>query len=519
MLLQYTIIVIILLLIINETTDNFTTFVSILIAITFLFLIKIDKNEKKEHYLDVNPTSLDKILSLLGSQNSSKEINNKITDEDLSKIVSGLTIYYTSFSTKSYPRNAKIWYNISPYFDASNPEKSNCLETIKEDTHALFSQNTSYSRENGFTIGSTNIIGPKSYQLGISGNSSFTIITTIRFNAFDTNKKNNKTFDILTIPANTNNNIGLNLFFNKLVTQVGNMYGTNITLLYGTQTVNAEDPVNNNKLIMINPNFIYFIALVKNNLDISLYLYPNIDNISTSPQNSSKIIKSWKIDPSEDVLFSNKELLVNRNKNIHGNIFNFGIYNKALDENTLSTIFLHTQAEIHKTNQVLSNLAYQINQLQNEVTKAKACPYNETVCKACKSVNDWTNLSNIITSGSSECHKLIDEYCTNNVKNNLCMCWDNTNSISQTQECKNYVNIFKKLKIDDIETIKEKNNLCPCTDNKNNDLLLLSEISTEKHLVSPIQIIDDNYTINQDDIKEYENYVVNFYDDLDRNIG
>lgn len=542
--LWYTVIVIIVLFIVNETTDVFTTLISILISITLLYFVKSDvlgHKEHKEHYVDSSGgesvTQLDKILQLLGSQNTSlsaqditnsKKSNN---NESIDKIMNGLTVYYTAFNTRSFPKNAKTLYNIAPFFTS---DRTTCLETDIEDTHALFSQSISYSRENGFSIGAASVVGPKAHQLGISGNSSFTIITTIRFSAFDTNKKNNaKPYDFLSIPANTRNNNGINLEFTSQITQIGSSYGTNIELTYGTQKIQAIDPSTNTKLIMINPSFVYFLVLVKDNLDISLSLYPNIDNLSMNTQSGIRIVKSWKIDPSEDVLFSNKELIINRNKNIYGNLYNFGIYNRAIDDNTISTIFLHTQTEIHKTNQILSNLAEQINKLQEDLDKAKACPYDESVCKACSNINDWTNSGNIIMNGTNNCHTEIDKFCSKNPKNSLCVCWDPNNNMSHTQECKYYVNIFKKVKPleTDIEKLKETHNLCPCT----TTLKMGGSLEVQDQLESQIKgtsnnkddvperhqvIIDDKYSVNQDDIAIYESYeVTNYYKDLDREIG
>lgn len=508
----------------------------VVIIVAILIYNSKNANSNKEHYANQpsGSNSLDQILSLIGLSNGqsskSSDIANSLSNSDytetLDSISTGLTLYYTAFSKESYPKNGKLWYNIAPFF--ANGGDTNCTDTSLSDTNAQFSQSVAYSRENGFTFGAASIMGPKGYQLGISGNGSFTIFSTVKFSAFDSTSAND--FEFLKIPANTANNNGLTLKFSNNVTQIGSLYGVNVSMQFGTQTIAAKDPLTDSTLIMINPAYTYFVIITKNNLDISLALYPNIDNISTNSQSVLRLVKTWKVDPSEEVLFSNKELLINRNRNVYGNLYNFGIYNKALDEANVSTLFMHTQTELQKSNQVLTNLAQQISKLQNQLQGAKACPYDESVCSSCKKITDWSNFTNIVYNGDEACLGSIDNYCSNNPKDDKCVCWDNTNALSQSNGCKLYVSMFKNgssmvdaIDASTLEGIKKKHNLCSCDqascNTDSNDPL--SQISAPaKRVNTQFQInIDDTYSVNQDDLAVYEKGIVNYFELSDREIA
>lgn len=499
--------------------------VNVILSLYFAFTLFLPKRPmSNEHFIDTSAIApVDKVLGLIGvlsTQNSNiATLGNSIIkynkaekyNEDLSSIAQGLCIYYSAFSHNSYPRDGKTWYNISTFF---KNKKTSCSDINHEDTNAIFSQSSAnFSRENGFSFGSGTIIGPKAYQLGISGNSSFSIFMTVNFSAFDMSQNEGKmmTYELLKLPANTNNNNGVSIQFLPNVTEIGGMYGTNLTVRYGTQSMAAKDPMSEKPLIVINPNITYMLVLVKNNLDITLTLYPNIENINSNSQNATRLIHDWKIDPSEDVLFSNKELMINGHYNLYGKIYNLGIYNRAIDDNTVSSIYLHTQAEIQKSNQILSNLANQIATLQDTIQDMQSCPYDEPTCTACSNVKNWINPVDLIMSGDAECHLAVDSYCKANTKDEMCACWNPKNPLSQTEECKNYVSIFNKsYKSPDasaLEKIKKEHNLCDCSSSTTKQPQPVVQPSTRKHVKGGLTLdIDDKYSVNKDDLDAYNRY-------------
>jgi hypothetical protein len=491
---------------------------------------------KKEHFADTSNTSaLNKILSIIGIQNAvntTADIQrvadniaalNSDYNESLTQIQNGLTVYYSTFSKMSFPKSSRTWYNISPFF--STPDNS-CPDVRIEDTHAMFTQIPNYSRETGFTIGSTAIQGPQSHQLGITGNGSFSVFFALKFSVLNQDAK--VPYELVKLYANTPNNNGLSISIpSRNVAHVGNSYGINLEVTLGTQVFTASDPTTNQALLMLNTSFTYLFILVKDNLQLSLYMYPNIDNLSTNPQARFTLINKAAVNPSQDdILLSNRAMMFNRNQNVFGNLYSLGFYNKPLDDSHISMLFLHLQTEIHKSNQLLKDLASQIQLLQTQIDDAKACKYNAAVCEACKDVKDWTNISSIILGGSDECLGQIDSYCTANPKSELCTCWDSSNSLSKTTQCQNYVNIFRKNKVfspdnvdkDTLDIIKSKNGLCSCSELETLKDLIRSNITQNVTATKEFErkrrppLISENiYTINQKDIEYFEKMGVNDY--------
>lgn len=499
------------------------------IVVLFIIIILIQqKKQNKEHFDNNSSTpNLDKILSLIGVQNNAAITTSDITtnlnimnsnyNEDLSNINLGLTLYFSAFSTNSYPSSSKIWYNMSPFFANA---QSSCPDVQQSDTNMTFTQTPSYSRENGFGIGNNTIIGPKSYQTGLSGNSSYTIFFMMNFKSFNDNSNN---YEILKLFGNTMNNNGITLFINKdSVTSVASTFAVNITINIGTQSVNCTDPTTGLYTIIINPNHTYMFAFIKNDNLISFIMFPNIDNLTSNAQTRLILLDKQPI-TNEDVLFSNKELVINRFLNIQGNIYTFGTFNRSLDENSITLLYLHMQSELQKTSQLLQNLATQIQALQNKIDMSKSCPYDSTVCTPCASVKDWTNMNNVILNGSSNCLASIDTFCHTNPENDQCVCWNDNNLMSKTVQCQNYVNIFNTTKSftpDNIDhetllQIKEKQNLCDCR-----DLEKISQM-VNKQISKPLKPADDRpniildpskYEANPDDLTLYNSGgITNYY--------
>lgn len=485
-----------------QNKPSILIFCLILVIMTIVITCKWKKPVAEGFSSNFDSTqSINKIFSLLGIQDAMNSTTNAVTstnvltndyNEILQSIVPGLVLYYSAFSKSSYPKPSLYWYNISPFF--TEPDKS-CPEVRIDDTHMRFLMEPSYTRDSGFSLVSNSIVGPKCHQLAIKGDDAFTIFMTIRFDTFIT-KENIKTksginrttvtgesnniiedlssYELFKLYANTINNMGVTVYIDDNIEPLGTTVGVNIVCEYGSQPpIVATDPNLglSNSMIYINPTHTYMFVLVKKQTRIALHMFPNIDNIAMNKQSKITLLDQ-EIDVHESVLLSNKNLVINRNKNIAGQVFNFGIYNKALEESELSLLFIHTQTELHKTNKLLVDLAAQITNLKSQMDKSKMCPYNTPVCKVCDTIKDWTSISSIITQADEDCLAQIDTYCTANPKHEHCVCWNPQNALSQTQQCKNYVNIFKNNKVitpDSIDTdtlalIKRNNNLCSCAD-------------------------------------------------------
>lgn len=475
--------------------DYFVAFAGVLlIAIASTNMYKIKKVESFAQN-NVSSSYSAIVQNYQPNQNGSNFLDfmqNK--DEDISSISKFLTLYYSSFSQTSYPNASRRWYNISPFF--TSPQ-SICPDVSIEDTNMFFLNVPSHSIDHGFSLGVNQITGPKCHKLGLSANDSFTIFFTLKFNNLEITSDK---IEILKMYANTQNNNGLSIYIDN----------TNIVTNNEITKVefNIEFGLLKQKLkfTSVNKNYVYTFIILKQNNALSVNIFSNIGEISTT---FASMIQEDPISLSlnSDVLLSNKELVINTNKNLQANIFNFGIYNKSLDSAMLNTLFQHIQTEIQKNNKLLQDIASIYYGLNKQIALQKQCPYSTEVCQSCSAIKDWSNMSTILATASKECLNSISKYCKDNPKSQLCDCWNPDNLMSSTLQCKNYRNIFSGkecLSVDNIdsktlETIKIKYGLCPCSDcNKQSSITI-----QPKKLPPPPKIIDNVYTQNADDIDLY----------------
>ncbi len=507
-----------------------TVLASVVVACGLLLIVmqqcKQNRRNKSEHFEEALPPndSMTKLFSLLGIQNtgsSAKNVGSIVEsvntlkqgdyNENTYGIETGLTLYYSAFSRNSYPKPGVTIVNISPYFSSPN----SCPDVKIDDTHLRFLMEPNFSRETGFSLNGNSMSGPKCHQMGVNGNDQFTIFTVLKFSSFSQDQMD--PYEIFQLYANTMNNIGVYFMISNKIERMGMSYGVKLMVGYGSHNTYTASYKSGNEssyteLITINPSHTYMFVLVKKPAQIVLYMYPNIENIGTGSSSRVKILDE-PIEGDENVLLSNKPMTINRHQNIMGNMHTFGVYNQALEDNSMSLLFVHTQRELHKTNQLLQELANKINTLQGQIETQKSCPYTDGVCNTCTEVKDWRNLTNVILNGNDDCLSKIDEFCINNPKHELCTCWNPNNSMSHTEQCKNYINIFRKNKMispdnldaETLEIIKQKNGLCSCK-----DVETLKDVIKDHLAIANMQgqvprpkRINQNYGINRDDIDAY----------------
>jgi len=377
--------------------------------------------------------------------NSSIQLITDDDDEDITTFASGLTIYNSCFSKKSFPNNSRTWYNISQHF-----ANGSCPDIRISDTHMNFIYNPAYSMANGFYMGNNVLNGPMSHQLGITANDSFSIFFAFKLASFVKDPKDE--LNILQIFANTLDNNGLKLFIEKNYVIEDDQVRTNMILQYSNTKYRCAIPP-------LNTSYNYMIAIVKDGLKLIMYFYPNVSDLSST--SSLKVISiNTEIDMNTDVLLSNKEIVLNKNKNIAMNIYNIGFYNKALQEYHINDLYNHTQKHLQKSNQILKNFSSRIYELNQQISKIKSCPYDAVTCKLCNGVSNWADVSNILNNATPECLTAVNTFCKQHPTHEKCVCWDPANSQSKTDSCKAYVSIFSKET--DVESVKTKYNLCPC---------------------------------------------------------
>ena len=404
----------------------------VLITYTVYTYSLCDNSAKKEDYVNCNTSN----VSVLPDE-----------DEDIKNITNYLTLYYSVFNKKSI--GISQWNNISKYTLSNGCSSSDA--NFKYST-----QEPSIRRETGLYLGLNSLTGPESYKLGIVANDSFTIFFTIKFN--DLSNISDK-MNVFSMYANTTTNNGLSMYlqFNKKITE--DLMMIDGIIEYGDQELQM-------KALNINVNYIYLCVIRKEGNNINLNLFPNIGDLNSNSNNVFNLL-STNIG-IQDVLLSNKNIMINNTKNLQAHIYNFGIFSKYLD--ILSGLYLHIQSELQKNNTVVKNFNSIINSLQQQIQQSQDCPYNCSVQASCPEITNWCNFSDVITKASPVCLQSINNFCEANPTNAMCTCWNNNNNLCKTNQCINFVNIFKDKKclmtdtIDDptLSIIKTKYNLCAC---------------------------------------------------------
>lgn len=475
------------------TKKPFSNIVDYIIAFFGVLLVILATTQlvpcpTKEGYS--NNSNIERILGLLANQNT-KITASSSSNETLSLFARNLTVYYSAFSTNSFPNSSRRWYNIAPFF--TSPQ-STCPDVTMEDTNMFFLEVPSFSKDNGFSLGNNKILGPKSYEMGFSANDSFTMFFTLRFNEFPVTEKSKEIFRFF---ANTRTNNGISMFFDSVSSVVNEMANVSLMFSFGEETWSTS-------LETINMAYIYFFVIQKNGHTISVNVYPNIGDLSSSSSFVTNIF-NVKLDLNTDVLLSNKEMVINGNQTLQANIFNFGIFNRAVMEHTISDLYTNIQKEIQKGNELLQDMNSTIAELQNQIQQSKQCPYDVNTCASCPGITDWTNMSSVILGATPECLNAINTFCNKNPTNSLCSCWNPQNLLSKTDQCKNYVGIFSgnscatndNLSSDQLSVIQQKYNLCSCAETKK------APQAVPTVVVPAPKLVDNIYNYNATDVDLY----------------
>ena len=454
-----------------------TMFAAVCISLVSIILVVYNTSRVYEKYEDASTpeakTSTVNLNSMLDEYGftSITNLRNFIQrnyNEDLTRIKhdNTLTLYYSVFSIESAPEDqTRMWRNISPYFqNAIKTTKDACSVTPFNRTHLEFDETPFVNRSIGLEMLSNKISGPLSHQLGIAGNGTFSIFIVIHFNGFSSN--NSMNYELFKIYGNTvsNNAVSLVIGSQPVAQTVNspsgpiptNVFEAQVSVVYGTQTLTPDDASS----IQIDTSKTYMFIVNKTSKKLSLVMHDLADNKTKG----AKIIDGVELeDPS--VLMSNKDMSINTNKNLNANIFAFGVYNMYIVDDT--ALRNHMYTELFKTSEAFMKIARSMLSMQEYIDQVKACPFSDTVCQACN-INDWTDFQNLLQS-SPECKSAIDEYCSKNIKDPRCRCWD---PLVNTSECKAYTSIFRQtacLNVDNIDIemlskIKTKYNLCDCND-------------------------------------------------------
>lgn len=423
--------------------------------------------------------NLEKVMNSISGPSGNASTN-------FGKYGNGLVLFYNSFSSKSYPRNTRKWLNIAPYFPTDlevQPTQACPGQVLLKDTHLYFTETPSYSKSGGFLLGKNKVVGPRSHELGINANDSFTFAMLLKFDGFTFSGSSGSVLqesrgrevesaansvELLKLFANTPGNNGLDFGYGYAAPVTGGQNMAQITMYihYGQKQFNSATTT-------VHTGFVYLITIVKTMGSIQVNLYPNVGDIASTPQmfNTLLTLKIEEVDDDADVLLANKELQVNGTSNAQVHLFAMAVWNRSLPDFVVADFYNAFQAELQKSNETLRNLAGQISNLQREMMASKQCPFDESTCSMCMGVRDWTNTTDLLQNGGDACLRKINAFCSANptAVPNFCSCWNPANALSKTTSCQSYRAMFtgNPLVINDIDPdtlslIKSQFDLCAC---------------------------------------------------------
>jgi hypothetical protein len=352
--------------------------------------------------------------------------------ENLDNIKDGLVSYWSTFNETSYNGSNKI------INDNIDPNKK-----------YICSISPTFDAKQGFFLGTNVINGPMCNELNIAFKDTYSIIITCRHGKL---KNETNDIEIIKLFANSPNNNGLSLFIRKdSIAEYNDIQQGDLVL----QFADREDVVlrKNASDTAIN--------LDKNDI-ITYFIIKNMDHVKIVSMNDSegtiRQLCRIEITPS-DITLANKELVINRNGNWNANLLSFGIYNKALTDEQISSYFAHQMKNYNISNiEDYNLLIHNYNSIIQTVKDVVKCPFDANICANCIDVKDWTNPTDIVLS-SDNCKSAINNFCIQNQTHSFCKCWR-----SNTQACTNFTSIFKKsnqsiidnFEKNDISYLKEK---------------------------------------------------------------
>lgn len=407
----------------------------VLLVVAIVAYILVNKKKISQVDLTLLVTSTIALLwkSMHGSASMyemfvDKDTNMLQDEEDVSAIQDNLLRYYTVFNSKSYKQDEVKWISA-----VNSRTWGSSLSVVPSQ---------SFHKAKGVQLGGNPIIGPLSNRLNISFNNPYTIALVFRHgnlqsdpNALGVQQKNDANrqiidkMSILKLFANSPNNNGVELFIDqnslKMVNNV--QFGKLMFQFANYQPVVCRLSPNDD-FISIIENTLCFFFIVRSESTIRV-LY------TTTTDGSLREIVKFVV-PTNDVTFSNKEMIINQTKNWNAFIYNVGIFGTALTDATLSTFFTHIKSIYTKVSDPnYGKMLQQYKKNQEKLSSFVKCTMDETVCSKCTDIKEWNNITQILNA-PKECTSAINAYCSMNPTHKFCECWDESSAVYTSNGCK-----------------------------------------------------------------------------------
>lgn len=333
----------------------------------------------------------------------------------------GLTVHVTSLSPTSYTEGSsdKTWRNIAP---GATIQRAQCeADGTVRNTNFFFRNTPSFSRAGGFALGPNVVTGPYSHQLGVNANTTVTAMFVARPTGDLPEATSNPPAMPFRMFANTVDNNGITLSMRSGGARVGGdgLIPVSAWLHVGSMPALECAPIAVGgaaaapSQLLLNPAHRYIWLVVKDygRLQVSV-----ID--ADAAEFKKVVILDTNLGAHANILLSNVDMMLNAGGNWNASIVALGLWSRALRDTDVSDLYNHYHSTF-----LMFDPAYQaLQDALDAANKLRACPYDTATCTACRSVQDWTQLGQVLAAGPT-CLKAINAFCTANPTHAQCACW------------------------------------------------------------------------------------------------
>lgn len=344
----------------------------------------------------------------------------------------GLTLLYSAFDPASYPRSGATWLNVAKPTQA---QLAQCARAEDDLNMSLSSQPYDFDPHAGLALHNNTLTGPKSYRLGIDARASFTAFIQLRPDAMtgalltDTVKH----IELLKTYANTYSNNGFHLYVVPLQAAVvagSAMFTVQVGARYGHEFELAPSGPT-----LLDPSRVYTLTLTKAGSTLSLHLASDADSVPALLAQGT-----YQQRASEDVLLSNREMVINRYRNARGALFAVGFYSRALGDAERMALHAYLLQQREMASPAYQGRKRVFEELHAELDAKRACPLGVETCDACASVDDWSSVFHVVHTMDERCRLALGGYCRDkaNADTEFCPCFNEAGPEYGTVRCQQW---------------------------------------------------------------------------------
>jgi hypothetical protein len=344
-------------------------------------------------------------------------------DDTPTSIARNLQFLLTTYSDASYSGTGSVWYNIAAGSGGEPSQHSTAQGSIIT-RDFTFSTEPVFQNSKGFFLGGNVLTGPPSYSLGINGSGEFTFFVVCQHYDLPPNT----IVDLFKLYGNTSNNNGLTVSLQSTGSDPVQTGRFSLAFADKAYTSTLQTP--------LDVNVVYLYMITKSPSTISITMMSNIN-----PQ-PTEVFTSKLTTP--DVLFSNKNMVMNGDGKWHAYVKCFGAYDHALNHDDMASLYAYVMTQEKQKDKFYTPYKNRIAQLSNSVVSMQSCPYGHPtskVCAACTTVKDWSKAHNVLVAPDA-CKTAIGNFCGSNTTHADCACWDKTGAAYHTRGCQYWRNVF-----------------------------------------------------------------------------